>query len=336
MGIYDSSERPDHPNPRNTTAESEAMRSTMHNESMDDLLSALRLIAMHKSWLPFNLRNRISVLGLHVHERRHGAPGGYWLTQLRAGGRLRSCLEAWREGEGDWVIKKFDTQTWERRFSILVKPTRDIAEFLSQRVHWVGDLDTEGKAILNSAVQQYRATGVWPRLPEVPEDVMDRSLEDRAMAEAQEEHRIRTRLISDNEKRVRKDPLDRIAWSSLSELYLKEGRNKDAENATKALLELDERKSGKANPFTYRQLAEIYLAALSVSVRGKGIRISGHIPLDAPAEALGYSIKELSELARENLVKADWAYTKEGRDLALKAASTLAVEAFGEFDKYKD
>lgn len=308
----------------------------MHDESMDDLLSALRLIAMYKSWLPLNLRNRISILGLHVHERRHGVPGDYWLTQLRAGGRLRSCLEAWREGESGWAIKRFDRQTWERRFSHLVEPTHDIAEFLSQRVHWVGDLDTEGKAILNSAVQQYRTTGVWPRLPEVPEDVVDRSLEERARAEAQEEHFIRTRLISDNEKRVRKDPLDRVAWSSLSELYLKEGRNKDAENATKRLLKLDEQKSGQANPFTYRQLAEIYLAALSVSVRGKGIRVLGHIPLDAPAEALGYSVEELTRLAQENLVRADWALEREGRDLALRAIRTLTSQAFEEFDKYRE
>ena len=308
----------------------------MDKKSMDDLLNTLRLIAMYKSSLPFNLRSRVSILGLHVHERSYGVPGSYWRIRLRAGGSLRSYLEVWREGEGDWVIKRFDTETWERRFAHVVEPTCDIAEFLSQRVHWVGGLDAEGKAVLNNAVQQYRATGVWSGLPKVPEDVVDRSLEERAGAEAEEEHHIRIRLVSDNEKRVRKDPLDRLGWSSLSELYLKEGRNKDAENATKALLELDVQKWGKANPFTYRQLAEIYLAALSVYVRGKGIRILGYIPSNVPAEALGYSIEELSKLARENLIKADWAFEKEGRDLALEAVSTLAVEAFEKFDKYKE
>jgi len=203
-------------------------------------------------------------------------------------------------------------------------------------VGWRGDLDAEGATVLNQALQRYRDTRVWPGLPKVPEDVIDRRLEEYARAEAKEEHERRVHLISNLEKKVRKDSLDRSAWSSLSDLYLKEQRYKDAENALKMILKADAAKLGEQSPFTYRQLAEIYLAALSVSIRGKGIRILGYIPSNATAEALGYSIQALRELAKENLIKADWAFKKEGRDLALKAANTLTVEAFEEFDRYKE
>ena len=218
----------------------------------------------------------------------------------------------------------------------MVEPTYEIAEFLSERVHWLGDLDVEGAAALRNALQHWGDTGIWLGLPKTPEDAIDKRLEKDARAEAEEEQKRRVCLISGLEKKVRRNSLDRSAWASLLELYLKEGRGKDAEDATKTLLELDVRKLGKASPFTYRQLAEIYLAALSVSVRGKGIRILGYIPSNITAEALGYSIEELSEFVKDNLVKADWAYTKEGRDLALRAVNTLAVEAFEEFDSYKE
>jgi len=309
----------------------------MDKKSLDGLLSTLTLIALFKSWLPFNLRGWVNALGLHVQERKAGVPGNYRWTRLQAGGSLRSYIDVWREGDGDWQVKKFDAETWERRFGHLAEPTYEIAGFLSQRVHWFGDLDMEGAAALNHALQHYKDTGVWLGLPKVPEGVIDRRLQEEARAREQEEHQNRLRLISGNEKRVRKDPLDRLAWSSLSELYLKEERNKDAENAVKTLLKLDAAKSGKLSPFTCRQLAEIYLAALSVSVRGKGIRISGNIASDhMTAASLGYSVEELRELARENIIKADWAFEKEGRDLALRAANMLTIDAFDEFDKYKD
>ena len=298
---------------------------------MDELLSTVAFIALYKSWLPFNLRGWVNALGLHVQERK----AGQW-TRLQAGGSLRSYLDVWREGDGDWQVRKFDAETWQRRFAHVVEPTYEIAEYLSQRVGWRGDLDAEGVAVLNQALQRYRDTGVWSGLPKVPEDVIDRRLQEEDRAKANAEHDIRIRLISDNEKKIRKDPLDGLAWSSLSDLYLKEQRYKDAENALKMILKADAAKLGKPSLFTYRQLAEIYLAALSVSIRDKGIHISGYIPSNVTVETLGYSIEELRELAKENLIKADWAFKKEGRDLALKAASTLTVEAFEEFDRYKE
>lgn len=311
----------------------------MDKKSLDDLLNTLSLVAMYKSMLPFNLRGWVNALGLHVQERK----AGRW-TRLQAGGSLRSYIDVWREGDGDWQVKKFDTETWERRFAHVVEPTCEIADFLSQRVHWFGDLDAEGAAALNQALQHYKDTGVWSGLPKVPEDVIDRRLKEEARAEAKEEQDRRIRLISDNEKRVRNDPLDRLAWLSLSDLYLKEQRYKDMENALKMSLKADAAKLGRQYSLTYVQLGKIYLAALSVSVRGKGIPILGYFPSNVNAETLGYSIEQLRELAKENLSKAykmdKKAGFKEGDlkelELALKAAGALSVEAFEEFDRYKE
>jgi len=71
-------------------------------KSMDDLLSTLSFITMRKSLLPFNLRGWVNILGLHVHERNYGVPGSHWGSRLQAGGSLRSYLDVWREGDGDW------------------------------------------------------------------------------------------------------------------------------------------------------------------------------------------------------------------------------------------
>ncbi len=318
----------------------------MDKKRLDELLSTLALIALYKSWLPFKLRGWVNTLGLHVQERKAGVPGSHRLTRLQAGGSLRSYMDVWREGDGDWQVKKFDEETWERRFAHLVGPTYEIADFLSQRVHWFGDLDMEGAATLNHALQHYKDTGVWLGLPKVPEDIIDRRLQEEARTREQEEHQNRPRLISDNEKRVRKDPLDRSAWNSLSDLYLKEQRYKDAENALKMQLRTEESK-GFHNWVTCLQLGEIYLAALSTSMRGKGIPIWGYAQvLHARAEVLDYTTEQLSTLAVDNLSRAYELLKKAGFkdkdpwieevELAMKAASTLSVEAFEEFDIAKE
>lgn len=149
--------------------------------------------------------------------------------------------------------------------------------------------------------------------------------------------------ISEIEKRIRNDPLDRSAWLLLSDLYFKEQRYKDLENALKMSLKADAAKLGRQYSITYMQLGKIYLAALSVSVRGKGIPILGYIPSNVNAETLGYSIEELCELAKENLSKAYEMDKKAGieefleeLDLALNAVSVLSVEAFEKFDRYQE
>ncbi len=314
----------------------------MDKKRLDDLMSTmstLGLIAMNKSFLPFNLRGWVNALGLYVQERKAGRR-----TRLQAGGSLRSYLDVWQEDDGEWQVRKFDEETWERRFAHIVEPTYEIADFLSQRVHWFGDLDAEGAATLNHALQHYKDTGIWLGLPKVPEDIVDKRLQEEARARAQEEREKRLRRISENEKRIRNDPLDRLAWMSLSDLYLKEQKYRDMENALKMSLKADAAKLGRQYWLTYVQLGKIYLAALSVYVRGKGIPILGYFPSNVNAETLGYSIEQLRELAKENLSKAyemdKKAGFKEGdlKELALtlKAADALSAEAFEEFDRYKE
>lgn len=319
----------------------------MDKKSLGELISALRLIAMYKSMLPFNLRGWVNALGLHVQERKAGVPGSYQWTRLQAGGSLRSYIDLWREGDGDWQVKKFDAETWERRFAHVLEPTCEIADFLCQCVDWSGNVDAWGGAVLNQALQHYKDTGAWLGLPKVPEDVIDRRLQEEARARAKEEHDIRIRLISDNEKKVRKDPLDRFAWNSLSDLYLKEQRYKDAENALKMQLRADEYKLGFQMWLTYLQLGEIYLAALSTSIRGKGVSIWGYmLPSNVKSEALNHTVDQLRTLTIDNLSRAYELLKKAGFkdsdpwieevELALKAASTLSVEAFEEFDMSKE
>jgi nucleoid DNA-binding protein len=319
----------------------ERMIPAMDKKDLDETLATLSLVAMFKSWLPFNLRGWVNILGLHVQERK----SGQW-TRLQAGGSLRSYLDAWREDNGNWQVRKFDRETWQRRFAHLVQPTCEIARFLDQRVHYFGSLDVEGAAALNNALQHYRATGTWSGLPEVSEDVINEELKERARAEAKEEHRIRIRLISNNERRIRKDPLDRSAWGDLSNLYFKEQRYKDMENALKMQLKADQSKLGFQSYLTYLVLGEVYFAALSTSIRGRGTPIWGYIPpLDIKPEVLGYTADQLRTLAIDNLSRAYELLKKasfkdsdpwtEEVERALKAADTLAIEAFGEFDIFK-
>jgi hypothetical protein len=313
----------------------------MDKKSLDELLSTLALIALYKSWLPFDLRGWVNALGLHVQERK----AGRW-TRLQAGGSLSSYIDVWREGDGDWQVKKFDTETWERRFAHVLGPTCEIADFLSQRAHWFGDLDAEGVAALNHALQHYKDTGVWSGLPKVPEDVIDRRLQEGARAEAKEEHQNRLRLISVNKKLLKKDPLDRCALISLAELFCKEQKYEDMENALKMQL-IAEKSKGFKNWIAFLQLGEIYLAALSTSIRGKGILIWGYIlPSNVKPEVLNYTVDQLRTLAIDNLSRACELLKKAGfKDndpwieevgLALKAASALSVEAFEEFDISKE
>lgn len=310
----------------------------MDKKSLDELISTLRLIAMYKSMLPFNLRGWVNALGLHVQERK----AGQW-TRLQAGGSLRSYIDLWREGDGDWQVKKFDAETWERRFAHVLEPTCEIADFLCQCVDWSGNVDAWGGAVLNQVLQHYKDTGAWLGLPKVPEDVIDRRLLEEYRAREQEEHQNRLRLISVYKKLLKKDPLDRNALISLAELFCKEQKYEDMENALKKLLITEESKGY----MTCLQLGELYLAALSTSIRGKGVSIWGYIlPSSVKPEALNHTVDQLRTLTIDNLSRAYELLKKAGFkdkdpwieevELALKAASTLSVEAFEEFDISKE
>ena len=334
----------------------------MDDKNLDELLNTLKAIAFLKSMLPFQLHGHVNTLGLYVPAREAGHR-----SRLQAGGSFRSYLDAWQEGEGNWQVMKFDKDTWERRFAHLVEPTYQIADFLSNRVASFGDLDSAGASALDNAFQHYRDTGVWLGLPKVPEEVMNKLAKERAGARLEKERRKILSRIAYYEAIVRKDPSDRDAWFSLSEWYFDEQRYKDMENALKMAVEkIDEARPGGAYSLSYRKLGLTYLAALSVSIRGKGITVFIRLPwnvmtaetseyttkellqlakrnMKLTTEALGYSTNQLRELAKENLSKAYEMDKKAGNktflremDLALNAANTLSIEAFEELDKYQE
>jgi hypothetical protein len=137
----------------------------MDKKNIDELLDTLGLIALYKSWLPWHLRGWVNALGLYVQERRV-----VQRSHLNAGGKFRSYLDAWREEGGDWQVRKFDENNWQLRFAHLVEPTCEIADFLNDRVHHFGDLDSDGTNALNKALLHYKSTGSWLGLPKVPVD----------------------------------------------------------------------------------------------------------------------------------------------------------------------
>lgn len=228
------------------------------DEQLNELLSTLALIALYKSWLPSHLRGWVNALGLYVREHKTGT-----YTSLQAGGSLRSYIDAWREGKGEWQVRKFDKDTWERRFAHIIEPTFEIAEFLNDRVTYFKDLDTEGASAFKGVLTHYNNTGKWERLPKVSEDIIRTKEYEDAEATEQKEHQNRLRLISVNSNLLKKDPLDRNALISLPELLYKEQKYKDMENALKMRLEADASKLGFQYWSTYKELGKTYLAALS-------------------------------------------------------------------------
>lgn len=133
---------------------------------LNELLEELSSIAFLKAMLPFHLRGWANALGLYVRERQAGNR-----VRLQAGGRFRSCLDAWKQGDGDWDVRKFDKDTWKKHYKHLVQPTEEIVGFLDDRVRHFDDLDSDGRETLINAIQHYKNTGNWLGLPEVPDKV---------------------------------------------------------------------------------------------------------------------------------------------------------------------
>jgi hypothetical protein len=288
-----------------------------------------------------HLRGWVNALGLYVQERRAGGR-----SRLQAGGRFRSYLDAWCEEDGDWQITKFDENAWQLRFAHLVEPTCEIADFLSH----FDDLDTGSADALKKAILHYKTTGSWLGLPEVPQDIIRRREEEVARQMEEEEAKRRSQEISYYEKRVKDNAEDSSALSTLALLYYQQallyqqgGRYKDIEKMLKMRLKADASKQGFQSSTTYMELGKLYLAALSNSVRGKGIPIWGTMPADFTVQILGYEPDELGSLCKQNLSKANEMSKQSGLGiddlkelaLALKAATELSIEAFEEFDMYK-
>ena len=320
----------------------------MGKNNLDSLLNTLGFIALYKSMLPFSLRGWVNGLGLHVQERK----AGRW-TRLQAGGKFRSYLDAWQQEGGDWEVKKFDEVVWSRRFARLVEPTMEIADFLNERVANVSDLDADRalvavEAALNVALHNFRNTGEWSGLPKEPQEVKLKRLEEeaqrRAQQRTQEAQRKRIQLISEYEEQVRADPLAHIPNQQLPRLYWNENRYKDMEQALKRSLKVEYSKQGNQYPNDYIALGKLYLTALSIAVRGKGVPVWGHTRGDVTPEILGYSVEELQILAKENLRKAYEIDTQNGYvpeqlkelDFAIEAATELSSEAFNRYDSYME
>lgn len=98
------------------------------------LLDKLGWVGTIKLNLPIATRWWLNELGLYV--QLHYAAGQ---GRLQAGGKYRSYLDAWgSEGEelNLWEVRKYDKETWNRRFAHLVWPTYEVALFVGGPVLW--------------------------------------------------------------------------------------------------------------------------------------------------------------------------------------------------------
>lgn len=321
----------------------------MQHKNLDELLDTLEWIAFYKSMLPFRLRGWVAALGLHVQIREAGG----W-TRLQAGGSFRSYLDAWREGEGAWEIRKFDRQTWERRFAHVVEHTLDILAFLRTRDLFYGGLDAEQATILKDAIARYRSTGRWVGLPPVRREVQEEVLRREQEQERQKRLERLRKDISRYEAQARKAPGEPAPWSLLAHMYLEAadmfsevGRYKDVEHA----LNMSAKRTQARFPDTewaswaqHQYLGRLYLAALSNSRRGRGIPIRGHIPSKVTPESLGYTAQEVRSLAEENFRKAlagakGAGFTEERPEikeieLAIQVSVSPSETAFEEYEKF--
>ncbi|MBA7505378.1 hypothetical protein ES706_04045 [subsurface metagenome] len=96
-----------------------------------ELVTVLESIGMLKNGLPFRLRGWVNSTGLYVRFRTIGE----W-SRLQAGGKFRSYFDAmgrmpFYDADDDWKIRRFDQETWQRRFAHLVYPTLEIVLFVS-------------------------------------------------------------------------------------------------------------------------------------------------------------------------------------------------------------
>jgi len=321
----------------------------MQHKNLDELLDTLEWIAFYKSMLPFRLRGWVAALGLHVQIREAGG----W-TRLQAGGSFRSYLDAWREGEGAWEIRKFDRQTWERRFAHVVEHTLDIVAFLDARDLSYGGLDGEQAAILNEAITHYKSTGIWLGLPPVPEQVQEAHLRREQEQERQKRLERLRKDISRYEAQTRKAPGEPAPWSLLAHMYLEAadmfsevGRYKDVEHALNMSAKATQARFPDTEWASWAQhqyLGRLYLAALSNSRRGRGIPIRGYIPSKVTPESLGYTAEEVRSLAEENSRKAHAGakgagFTEDSPDmkeieLAIEASVSPSERAFEEYEKF--
>lgn len=149
------------------------------------LLDKLGWLGTIKLNMPFSRHWWLNELGLYV-QLRYAAGQG----RLQAGGKYKSYFDAWGPEGGDlnlWEVRKYDKETWNRRFAHLVWPTYEVALFIGGPMLWdmpitvrgedlgrVSELDDatfkmvgENAALkINQAIRHFKVTGEWSGLLE--------------------------------------------------------------------------------------------------------------------------------------------------------------------------
>ena len=211
---------------------------------LDELLNQLGWIADYKSMLPWNLRGWVNGLDLYVQERKAGT-----LTRMQAGGKFRKYLDAWQEEGGKWQVKKFDRDVWDRRFSDIVEPTIEIADYLLACSSRQEEVNATSLQTLKLAIEQFNTTGTWPGLP---------------IREVREEN-SRQRLVQqlkEAEARLEAHPEDMWTSEVLGLLYVRDQRPKDAQHAFSEAIRIGTKEAISPSR-NYRYLGRLYLEALS-------------------------------------------------------------------------
>jgi hypothetical protein len=288
----------------------------MENEDLDKLLKRLSNIADIKAGLPFGLRALVNSLGLHIHKRR----ASKWV-KLEVGGKFKSYLDALRQEEGDWRIRKFNPDVWEDRFARLVGPTEDIASFLTWVVYHNKRFNDSSKVTLSHVVAHHESTGQWLGLT-VP------YLEDH----------------------VRRTPHAFGSWKALGDEYMKARRYKDMEKAWKNGLQsvpIDDSEPlmTELRLLTfYQSLAKTYFTALINELFGQGFSSWPNIQSGLTPASLSYSVEDVRSFAEKYLRvwHQDVAKGKhlskelglEEIELAIKATVVLSDAAWKQYETF--
>ena len=132
--------------------------------NLQETIGHLDAIGSTKRGMPWSKKCWTSELGLYV--QCIGVPGvtGY---RIKAGGKFRSYLEADHPSLidamfGDYVIRKFDQKTWERRFAHLVLPTAEIVMFVNNCRG--SQLSSREIVKIQRSSQHFLITGKWIEL----------------------------------------------------------------------------------------------------------------------------------------------------------------------------
>ncbi len=295
----------------------------MDKKSLDKLLNTLSFIALWKSYLPFSQRGWVRSLGLHVQERKAGS----W-THLQAGGSLTSYLDAWREGFGDWQIKKFDEKTWGKRFAPVVDFTYNIADYMYTNAAQTEGLNPEQGMILQGTIDHYKYTRNWHWLPGVAADLDQVSRQMMALGPQGLNEEI---TYAEGIRRASRQPYD---WLFLVLLYDLAGRYRDMEKALKFAYELmcSNYKVYEWMVWRWRRtLGMLYFAAFFNAKHNKDFAVLGSPPSKVNPESLGYTVEEVRTLAvmtlEATLVDAKRSSTPKASDVQEIKSAIAACDA---------